>query len=117
RRVREMLALLGKLRRDYPDKLIVLVGPHSERMRAEIEARHLVIFADPGRAMAALGVLTALVKRRRHLVCHQETKDHSPIVAAPAIGTQLVEAQAKHILAQYGLPMLHVTLCTTAEQA
>ncbi|OZI54417.1 acetate--CoA ligase family protein [Bordetella genomosp. 4] len=117
RRFPDMLESLGKLRRDYPDKLIVLVGPHSEKMRAEIEARHLVIFADPGRAMAALGGLVALVERRRHLVRHQETTDRTPIVAAPAVGTQLDEAQAKHILAQYGLPMLRETLCTTAEQA
>lgn len=117
RRFPEMLESLAKLRTAYPDRVIVLVGPHSEKMRAEIEACHLVIFADPGRAMAALGGLASIVQRRRDLVPLHATQTRKPDVPPPASGTQLDEAQAKQILAQYGLPMLRETLCTSAEQA
>ncbi|MBO9354198.1 CoA-binding protein [Bordetella petrii] len=119
RRFPPMLEALGALRRQYPDRLIVLVGPHSERMRAEIEARDLVIFADPGRAMAALGGLCAIAARRQDAPGHvaADAPATPPRVAPPARGTQLDEWQAKQVLAQYGLPMLKEALCTDADQA
>ncbi|WP_233236677.1 acetate--CoA ligase family protein [Bordetella sp. LUAb4] len=64
RRFPPMLDELAKLREQYSDRLIVLVGPHSDTMRAAIEARRMVIFADPGRAMAAVGAACGMVTRR-----------------------------------------------------
>ena len=117
RRFPPMLQVLAELRQRYPDRMIVLVGPHSENMRAEIEARDLVIFADPGRAMAAVGGLCAVVERRRELAEVDDAPAAPPRVAPAAPGTLLDEIQAKQVLAQYGLPVLQEVLCTDADQA
>ncbi len=128
RRFPPMLDELAKLREQHPDRLIVLVGPHSERMRAAIEARRLVIYADPGRAMAAVGGACGIEARRRdlradaHLAAPGTSADAgagagAPLVAPPAAGTRLDEWQAKQVLRRYGLPLLDETLCTDAEDA
>jgi len=113
-----ILAELVRLREQYPDRLIVLVGPYSERMRADIEANRLVIFADPGRAMAAVGAASGIVARRHALhVALAQNYPETPLVAPLPAGTWLDEWQAKQILAQYGLPMLKEMLCIDADQA
>lgn len=121
RRFPPMLEELGKLRRKYPDRLIVLVGPYSEAMRAEIEARDLVIFSDPGRAIAAVGAVCGIVERRHNLHTGMAYEQSDPPrLAPPALGTALDEFQAKQLLAEYGLPVLEERLCTSvhaAEQA
>lgn len=137
-----MLEGLADLRRRYPDRLIVLVGPYSERMKADIEASGLVIFSDPGRAMAAVGAACGMMARRCALDADGGAPDaHAPVlgsqspqggcrmdgwaqrvsaaprVTPPAPGTRLDEVQAKQVLAQYGLPMLDEALCTDADTA
>jgi acyl-CoA synthetase (NDP forming) len=121
RRFPPMLQELARLRSQYPDRLIVLVGPHSDRMRAEIEARDMVIFADPGRAMAAVGALCAIGRRRRDLPTGdpdaQPRSPRPPRLAPPAPGTRMDEFEAKQILAHYGLPVLPEKLSLDADQA
>jgi acyl-CoA synthetase (NDP forming) len=118
RRFPPMLDELAKLRSRYPDRLIVLVGPHSERMRAEIEARDMVIFADPGRAMAAVGALSAIGRRRSNLPTgDRDAQARPPRLAPPAAGTRMDEFEAKQVLAHYGLPVLPEKLCIDADQA
>lgn len=113
-----ILEALAALREQYADRLIILVGPHSERMRAEIEARKLVIFADPGRAMTALGGACAISARRRDMADDVGTMPtEAPRVKLPARGTHFDEFQAKRVLAQYGLPVLKEVLCTSVDQA
>jgi len=107
---------LAVLRRKLPDRLIVLVGPHTEAMRMRIEAAGMVILADPGRVMSALGALCTMVHRRAVMQAPVQPSS-TPRVAPPAPGQQFDELQAKQILARYGLPMLPERLCTTAEQA
>jgi len=141
RRFPPMLEELAKLREQHPDRLIVLVGPYSEAMRAAIEAQRMVIFADPGRAMAAVGAACGLQARRRALqevapgvsasvdAARTQSRRHAgdadgqdstrgdPLVPLPAPGTRLDEWQAKQVLQRYGLPMLRETLCTDADEA
>ncbi|OWT73589.1 MULTISPECIES: acetate--CoA ligase family protein [unclassified Achromobacter] len=120
RRFPPMLEELAKLREQHPDRLIVLVGPHSEAMRAAIEAQRMVIFADPGRAMAAVGAACGLQARRRDLpgvATVSDTSRADPLVPLPAPGTRLDEWQAKQVLQRYGLPMLRETLCADADDA
>lgn len=114
-----MLEALGQLRRQYPDRLVVLVGPYSERMREGIEALGMVIFADPGRAMTAVGAACAMARRRGNLRQDMPARHDSrpPRVAPPPPGTRLDEFQAKQVLAQYGLPTLPEKLCANADQA
>ena len=124
RRFPPLLEDLGKLRAEYPDRLIVLVGPHSERMRVALEEQGMVIFSDPGRAIAALGAACAMAERRNCL--HDTLRDKDTVRgirqasgrALPALpDAPLDEFQAKQILARYGLPVLAERLCTCAEDA
>ena len=117
RRFPPTLEALSRLRERYPDKLIVLVGPHTETLRAKIEARHMVIFADPGRAMAALGGWTSLVERRKSIEESSLREQRFPPLAHPKAGIQINEIEAKRILSHYGLPVLQEYLCTTVDQA
>jgi acyl-CoA synthetase (NDP forming) len=118
RRFPRMLEALGELRQRYPDRLIVLVGPYSEPMRAQIEARGMVIFADPGRAMAAVGAVCAIGLRRADPYAETHAVDCRPArVPPPAAGARLDEFEAKRVLARYGLPVLPEKLCTDADQA
>jgi acyl-CoA synthetase (NDP forming) len=87
-------------------------------MRADAEAGGLVIFTDPGRAMAAVGAASGIVARRRRLpAAPAQGRAVAPKVAPLPAGTRLDEWQAKQILARYGLPMLQEALCTDADQA
>jgi len=115
RRFPPMLDELAKLREQHPDRLIVLVGPHSDAMRSAIEARRMVIFADPGRAMAAVGAACGIEARRSALGGPALQGD--ALVPPPAFGTRLDEWQAKQVLRRYGLPMLREALCTDADAA
>ncbi|WP_144634296.1 acetate--CoA ligase family protein [Bordetella genomosp. 13] len=89
-----MLEGLSDLRRRYPDRLIVLVGPYSEQMRVAIEASGLVIFADPGRAMAAVGAACGMAARRCAMdaargqpgAAHGEASAHVDAQADASIG-------------------------------
>ncbi|ALM86179.1 acetate--CoA ligase family protein [Bordetella sp. N] len=142
RRFPPMLDELAKLREQHPDRLIVLVGPHSERMREAIEARHMVIFADPGRAMAAVGGACGIEARRAGLQGHalnalnardaarqdpgegaagsaHETRTQDKGLGESLLvpGARLNEWQAKQILQDYGLPLLRETLCTDPDAA
>lgn len=113
-----LLDELTQLRQRYPDRLIVLVGPYSEKMRLAIEASGMVILADPGRAMAALGALCQIVERRRNLhILGDGAKASANRVTLPAPGTRLNEFEAKQILQQYGLPLLPERLCRSADEA
>lgn len=125
RRFPPMLEELAKLRERHPDRLIVLVGPHSDAMRAAIEAQRMVIFADPGRAMAAVGAACGIEKRRGTLqgeaamaaTAPTRAARGEPLVRPPAPGARLDEWQAKQVLRRYGLPMLPEALCADADAA
>lgn len=95
-----MLEGLADLRRRYPDRLIVLVGPYSERMRTDIEAEGLVIFSDPGRAMAAVGAACGMVARRCAMDLDECGADaHAPV---PTDSDEAVRAGAGGSASQAG---------------
>lgn len=114
RRFAPILAALAALRREHPGRLIVLVGPHSEPAREQVEAAGLAIFADPGRAMAAVGALCGLAGRWR------APRGPAPSARPPALplpGGRFDELRAKQVLAHYGLPILPERLCATPAEA
>ena len=112
-----LLEQLAAIRTNYPDRLLVLVGPSEESLRKQLEQQGLVIFADPGRAMRAVAALCEL--KRRWLALHPGLPDpvrpgrHRPDAAKPALN----EWQAKRLLAQYGLPVPTEALCESPAQA
>lgn len=113
-----LLDALGKLREQYADRLIVLVGPYSDAMRLEIEARNMVILADPGRAMAAVGALCNITSRRHQLHDTALARESEPPRTVPPVpGATLDEFQAKQALAKYGLPVPREQLCLSKEEA
>lgn len=118
RRFMPLLDGLAALRKKYPERLIVLVGPSDDEMRKQLEQRDLVIFSDPGRAMRAVAALCK-VKRRRQALHPGLPNASKPGKTQPgSLGaTALNEMQAKSLLAQYGLPVPAELLCTTAAEA
>ncbi|WP_253272242.1 acetate--CoA ligase family protein [Advenella kashmirensis] len=112
-----LLEDLTRFRKQYPERLIVLVGPSDERMRALLEQQDLVIFSDPGRAVRAVAALCAIKRRWQSL--HPGLPNTSrPGKSKPDEDSRtLNELQAKRLLARYGLAVPAETLCTTASEA
>lgn len=118
RRFLPLLEDLAALRKKYPERLIVLVGPSDDEMRKQLEQQGLVIFSDPGRAVRAVAALCEVGRRR--LALHPGLPNaRKPGKTQPGscAATALNEMQAKRLLAQYGLPAPTELLCTTADEA
>ena len=118
RRFLPLLEDLSGLREEFPDRLIVLVGPSDDEMRRQLETRGLVIFSDPGRAVRAVAALCE-VKRRRQALHPGLPNTSKPGKTKPGSdgAMALNEMQAKSLLAQYGLPVPTELLCTSADEA
>lgn len=112
-----LLADLAELRRKYPDRLLVLVGPSDDELRRHVEEEGLVIFSDPGRAMRAIGALCEVQRRRSALHPGLPDAGRGAKNSGDAPRGALNETQAKQLLADYGLPVLPETLCATEEEA
>src|SRR5690606_33105764 len=100
RRFTPLLADLAELRRKYPDRLLVLVGPSDDAMRRLAEAEGLVIFSDPGRAMRAIGALCEVRRRRSALHPGLPDAGRTAKKASDAPRGALNEIRAKQLLAE-----------------
>ncbi|WP_342129241.1 acetate--CoA ligase family protein [Hydrogenophaga sp. OTU3427] len=103
---------LGALRLRHPDKDVVMVMLSVPEVNARLEALGMPVFADPSRAVVALGAAARMATRRRALY---EAGTVRP--AATPLGRVDTEATAKQALAAAGLPMLPEHLCTSADEA
>lgn len=106
------LSLL-RLRRAFPDRCMVLIGPSDDAVRRQLELDGFAVYTDPSRAVAAAGAAAAMVERRARVrIPPPAIQAGAPLAAAVAN-----EVQAKQLLAQHGLPMLPERLCTSAREA
>ena len=112
-----LLEQLAVLRKTYPERLMVLVGPSDDALRKQLEQQGLVIFSDPGRAMRAVAALCQ-IKGRWQALHPGLPSARLPGKSRPvADGLALNEWQAKRVLAQYGLSVPPERLCQSADQA
>lgn len=103
---------LTALRRECPDRSIVIVGPSDHGVRRRMEADGFAVFRDPNRAMVAAGAAATIQQRWRQLP--------EAVAPPPRRGVPLHvrnEAEAKALLASYGIPVLPEQICTSAGQA
>lgn len=112
-----LLEDLARLRKQHPERLIILVGPSDDRMRAELEQQNLVIFSDPGRAVRAVAALCTI--KGRWMSLHPGLPSPSrPGKSRPDASNRILnELQAKRLLAQYGLSVPVETLCSTEDES
>lgn len=132
-------ASLLRLRAEFPDRALVLIGPSDEGLRRQLETEGFAFFTDPSRAVVAAGAAVGLVQRReqaRALAAFGRAVPGEPAQAAlapvadtaqargssrpgsaPAGAHVLNEVQAKQLLRQAGLPVLPEHLCTDPAQA
>lgn len=103
---------LTRLRHEHPDRCLVLVGPSDEGVRRRLESDGFAMFTDPSRAMVAAGAAVTLQQRRRNL---PEAFIPPRTRAAPLQVRH--EADAKALLARYGIPVLPERVCTSAAEA
>jgi acyl-CoA synthetase (NDP forming) len=107
-----MQTVLERLRKRYPDRLLITVMTVAEEVRRGLEAIGVPVFEDPTRAVAA----TAAAAGLRALQEAAEPLPEVPVAAPPALAGGH-EAAAKAMLAGIGIPVLPERACTSAEQA
>ncbi|MDO9435980.1 acetate--CoA ligase family protein [Hydrogenophaga sp.] len=113
-RFESSLPVLAEIRRDHPDRCIVLIGPSDTGIRQSLEQMGFVIMDDPSRAVVAAGAAAKLASRRATLNAAHTATATAPRHALPAV---LDEASAKGLLGRYGIPLLPEQVCVDAETA
>lgn len=128
---------LFRLRRTYPDRCFVLVGPSDAGVVKELEAEGFVVLADPTRAVRAIGAYHQMLRLRTQTrplpddgkKSTEQTQSHSstsqtqgsgkgdPKKNVSALPDVANEARAKAFLGQHGLPILAEVLCRSADEA
>jgi acetate---CoA ligase (ADP-forming) len=103
---------LGQLRRQYPHKDLVLVMLSAPESTEKLEALGIPVFADPSRAMLAMGAAARMARQRRNLYALPQQRP-----AAAPLGDVSTEQSAKQALAAAGLPVLPEQVCLTANEA
>jgi acyl-CoA synthetase (NDP forming) len=106
------IARLAELRRRHASSDIAVVMLSAPETTHKLEGLGVPVFADPSRAMLAVGAAARMARLRRR----QYRLTHSVPEAAP-LGDVSTEAGAKRELAAAGLPCLPERLCATAEAA
>ena len=103
---------LTHLRQQYPHKDVVMVMLSATQSTEKLEAIGIPVFADPTRAMMAMGAAAKMAAQRKHLYA---------IPAKKPAGSRLTgvntEQGAKHVLILAGLPVLSEQVCSTANAA
>lgn len=112
--------LFASLKRRFPQRCLVLVGPPDEALRRALLAAGLVVFADPSRALAAVHA-AAVMQQRQAALLADETLDATavrPMASATFLPDGCVsETAAKALLAAYGVPSLAESLCVSIDAA
>jgi acyl-CoA synthetase (NDP forming) len=111
-RFADTVSQLADLRRQYPQRDLVLVMLSSPESTQKLEALGIPVFADPSRAMLAMAAAAHMARRRRALYALPE-----PRAAVPPLGPVATEQAAKQALAQAGLPVLPERVCRSADEA
>ncbi|MGD9944255.1 MAG: acetate--CoA ligase family protein, partial [Burkholderiaceae bacterium] len=117
------LAGLAGIRRDHPDRCIVLIGPSDDGIRQSLEKMGFVIMEDPSRAVIAAGAAAALGARREHVRNRTGSAEgHAAAAWAALPGTAVLpaaldESSAKAILRGYGVPVLPERVCANVDEA
>lgn len=103
---------LADLRLQYPHKDVVMVMLSATQSTEKLEAIGIPVFADPTRAMMAMGAAAKMAAQRKHLYAMPSKKP-----AASRLTDVSTEQGAKHILKLAGLPVLSEQVCSTANAA
>ncbi len=103
---------LAELRLQYPDKDLVMVMLSAHQSTEKLEAIGIPVFADPTRAMKAMGAAAKMAAQRNHLYAMPTHK-----LVSTRLSDVGSEQGAKHVLKMAGLPVLSEQVCTTAESA
>jgi acyl-CoA synthetase (NDP forming) len=104
---------LKELRERHPHELLVLVMLSDPNVTRQLEEAGIAVFADPSRAVRAVGGAARMARLRREM---------SPAGAAIVSDTEplppvATEADAKRLLGAAGIPVLPEQTCTSAEGA
>ena len=112
KRFESMRLALIALKQKHPTRSFILIGPSDDAVRRSLENDGFIVMTDPTRAMVAASACIALAQRRKNLVPLQLRQ------AAPnKLQNIQTEAQAKHLLAQHGIPALQERVCTSSQEA
>ena len=103
---------LAELRLQYPHKDVVMVMLSATQSTEKLEAIGIPVFADPTRAMMAMGAAAKMAAQRKHLYAMPAKKP-----AASRLTDVSTEQGAKHVLKLAGLPVLSEQVCSTANAA
>lgn len=103
---------LAELRLQYPHKDLVMVMLSAPESTEKLEAIGIPVFADPTRAMMAMGAAAQMAAQREHLYVMPTVKSDGSKLSD--VGT---EQGAKQVLKTAGLPVLAEQVCKTAEAA
>jgi len=103
---------LAELRIQYPHQDLVLVMLSSPESNEKLEAIGIPVFADPTRAMVAMGAAARMADRRNNLYTLPGTQ--AKVSALKDVGT---EVAAKNVLKMAGLSVLPEQVCSTSEAA
>jgi acyl-CoA synthetase (NDP forming) len=103
---------IAQLRRQYSHKDVVMVMLSATQSTEKLEAIGIPVFADPTRAMMAMGAAAKMAAQRKHLYKMPTEK-----LAGSRLTDVSTEQGAKHVLKLAGLPVLSEQVCCTAELA
>jgi acyl-CoA synthetase (NDP forming) len=103
---------LAELRLQYPHKDVVMVMLSATQSTEKLEAIGIPVFADPTRAMMAMGAAAKMAAQRKHLYAMPAKK-----TADSRLTDVKTEQGAKHVLKLAGLPVLSEQVCSTANAA
>lgn len=117
--MKNIMAGLMKVRRAFPDRLIILSTIVRSETQRELEANGFFIYPDPTRAVEVASALMTF-GRQRH--CQSEHEIHEPPQAcAPYkpfdMGNEISELESKKLLTVAGLPVIDETLVKSMEEA
>ncbi len=105
-------AELIELKTQHPEQGLMVVMLSQPEVAQRLSAAGVPVFGDPSRAVRALGATWALAQRRSAL--HRLPSVSASLTVLPAVDT---EAQAKAVLAAFGLPVPEERACTGREEA
>jgi acyl-CoA synthetase (NDP forming) len=105
---------LRRVRRRFPDRLIVLCMLCDSALQRELEAEGFLVFAEPGRAIRALGGAARIARGLRET--HPAPLPTEEGKTLGRVGS-LNELEANRLLSQGGVPMVNASPATSREQA
>jgi acyl-CoA synthetase (NDP forming) len=105
---------LFELRKNYPDRCFVLIGPSDPVVVKELERNGFVVLADPSRAVRAMGGYRKIIELRTKLKQAPRPRAQDPALKLPVIKNEI---QAKKFLELNGISVLDERLCVDVAQA